>query len=300
LLARAPVVARLLLPLDGSPAALRAAELVAGYRGAREQLAPILVNVQSRPVRVWPGSGFDSEAADAALRARGERALEPARRLLRGAGFEPPVVLRLGYAPDEIMDEARQRNVAAIVMGTRGEGLLGGFAIGSVALRVAHGSEYPVMLVKPDARLPKELGRRARLLVPADASGNAVRAAQEIVRCSAWLGEVRADVVHVQEPLTLLEAILPPHRDALEQWSAREAQEALAGARDALRAAGIESEGRIVAGNPAPRLAQLIEETGVDLVMMTTRGLGAGHHALAGSMALKLAHLSRVPVMLVS
>lgn len=39
---------------------------------------------------------------------------------------------------------------------------------------------------------------------------------------------------------------------------------------------------------------------GADLVMAGTRGLGAAHHALVGSVALKAAVLSPVPVLLVS
>ena len=38
---------------------------------------------------------------------------------------------------------------------------------------------------------------------------------------------------------------------------------------------------------------------GSELIVMGTRGLGAVHHALIGSVALKVAHASAVPVILV-
>jgi nucleotide-binding universal stress UspA family protein len=43
----------------------------------------------------------------------------------------------------------------------------------------------------------------------------------------------------------------------------------------------------------------LAEQTQADLIAVGTRGLGAAHHALIGSVALKSAVLSPVPVLLV-
>ena len=50
---------RLVLAYDGSPAAQRAAELLAGYRGERGRLEVLVVNVQQRPITLWPGPGLD-------------------------------------------------------------------------------------------------------------------------------------------------------------------------------------------------------------------------------------------------
>ncbi len=46
-----------------------------------------------------------------------------------------------------ILAEARRQKPAAIVMGTRGDGALQGFALGSVALKSAVASPVPVLLV---------------------------------------------------------------------------------------------------------------------------------------------------------
>ena len=45
---------KLLLPVDGSHSAARALNLVAGYRGQKSRLVPVLLNVQSPPVMLWP------------------------------------------------------------------------------------------------------------------------------------------------------------------------------------------------------------------------------------------------------
>jgi hypothetical protein len=89
---------KLLLAFDGSPSALRAAELIAGHGGTGAKLEKVLLNAP-------------------------------------------------GPAAPAILAEARRRKPEAIVMGTRGEGALQGFALGSVALKAAVASPVPALLV---------------------------------------------------------------------------------------------------------------------------------------------------------
>jgi nucleotide-binding universal stress UspA family protein len=53
-------------------------------------------------------------------------------------------------------------------------------------------------------------------------------------------------------------------------------------------------------GDPALEVRTLAAQTASELIALGTRGLGAAHHALIGSVALKAAVLSPVPVMLVA
>jgi nucleotide-binding universal stress UspA family protein len=235
---------------------------------------------------------------EAALQEEGMDALQPAHEILTRAGFAPELVVRLGHAPQVIADEALRRDAGAIVMGTRGHGPLGGFALGSVALRVAQSADRPVVLVRPESRLPAGLGSHARIVVPVDGSEEATGAAASVGRCGNVLGRLHIDLLHFQQPLTVMEAIVPPHRDALSYWSGREADEAVSRASEALRASGVEHEIHILAGDPATGIAQFARDRAADLIAMSTRGLGALHHAFIGSAALKTAHLSPVPVAL--
>ena len=291
---------KLLVPFDGSPAALRAVDLLAGYAGDPAALAPVLLNVQSRPVSLWPGAGLSAGAIDAALLDAARRSLEPAALRLRSAGIGAEAQVRLGMAAEVILREAGASQAHAVLMGTRGAGALGGFALGSVALRVAHGEGPPVILVKPDDRLPGALGKRLRVLVAMDGSAPALRAVERLVAWRGWLGELEVHLAYVQQPLTMLEHVLPPHDDVLGQWSTQEGREATQAARELLRGAGIDQHLHLTVGEPALELRTLAAQTSCDLVAMGTRGLGAAHHALLGSVALKTAAASGVPVMLVS
>ena len=279
---------KLLLPFDGSSGALRAVELVAAYRGAAPDIT--LLNVQSLPAGLTPEMGPVEEA----LMAAGEAQVRAALQALPEARLR----VRVGFPTDVILREAAAAQL--IVMGTRGHGALQGFALGSVALRVVHAAPVPVLLVKPDARLPQELGRKTRLVVGVDGSEHALRAVREIVARREWFGEPDVQLVYVQQPLTLLETVLPPHRDVIEQWSTRSADDAVAPARAMLASAGIAHHVHLTVGDAHAELALLAAQTKADLMVLGTRGKGAMHHALVGSVALKAAASSDVPVLLVS
>ena len=272
---------KLLLAFDGSPAAIRATALIAGHAGAAEKLETLLLNVQ--PGAVAPGRA----------------ALEPAAAQLAASGIAVRRQVRAGPAAPAILAEARRQKPAAIVMGTRGEGMLQGFALGSVALRVVHRARLPVFLVKAGDRLPAAFGRRLRVLLATDGSKPAMRAAQRLVAWRPWLGELEVHLLWVQPPLTYLQTVLPPHDDVIGQWSDEEGKKATGAASALLRKAGIAHHVHFSVGDAALEVRSLAEETKAELVALGTRGLGAAHHALVGSVALKSAVASPVPVVLV-
>ncbi|HWA37603.1 MAG TPA: universal stress protein, partial [Burkholderiales bacterium] len=204
-----------------------------------------------------------------------------------------------GLAASAIAEEAKARNAALIVMGTRGHGALRGFALGSVALRVAHGAPVPVCLVHPDSKLPAAFGRKLRVMLAMDGSPPAERAAQVLAAARPWLGELDVQVVHVQAPLTLAEQVLPPHDDLVEQWSTKAAEEATRACLQLFKSSGMASHLHLSAGDAAEEIVHLAAHTGCEMIALGTRGKGAAHHALVGSVALKVAAASPLPVLLV-
>lgn len=289
----------LIVAVDASTASLQAARLLAGYQGDRRRISLVALNVQSRPVTLWPGPAFDPGAVDAALLREGELQLKPACALLAEAGFAPQAAVRLSIPAEAIAEEAMRRSAAAIVMGTRGRGPLGGYALGSVALRVAHRAQAPTLLVQPDTLLPRALGHSVRVLVPLDGSAHATRAVSHLLGWGAWLGEMQLDLAHVRPARTMWDILRPADRDSMEQWGSQESEQATRDARALLHAAGLGHGLHEAVGDPSEEIARLAGKLGSDLIVLGTRGLGAVHHALIGSVALKVAHASPVPVMLV-
>jgi nucleotide-binding universal stress UspA family protein len=263
------MAATIVAAVDRSSSALHAARLLAGYRGARDALSIVLLNVQ-------PGPGLEHE---------GRAELEEARALLAGAGLAVETAVRFGGASEQIIEAAGGRDGTTIVIGTRGHGALRGFALGSVALRVAHGAGSPVVLVQADTRLPEALGRGVRSLVALDGSAGATRALTELLAREAWLGRLEVELVHVRRAPGALEDL--------------QAEEATRDARALVYAAGRRCRVHEPQGDAVLEVVRLAEALRVDLVVMGTRGLGALHHALVGSVALKVAIGSPVPVMLV-
>jgi len=285
---------RLVLAFDGSPAAVQAARFVAAHTGAPTRA--LALNVQAYPLRALPAAIVNDAALQGAMMELGWRELEAARAVLQGAQAEVEYAVHIGYPAEIIVREARDRAAHAIVAGTRGRG--GALGLGSIASRVLHGSEFPTLLVKQDARLPAALGSRARLVIATDGSEESMRAAALVPQWLAWLGEVEAHVVHALETMPLLEKLAPAHRDSLHQESAQHAAEtvrACAGALSACKAVHT----HVLAGDPATCIARLAADTGADLVVMGTRGRGARSHALFGSIAMKTVQWSAVPVLLV-
>jgi nucleotide-binding universal stress UspA family protein len=218
---------------------------------------------------------------------------------LSAAGLAVDAAVRLGRPAEAIAQEAVAYGAEAIVMGTRGHGAMQGFALGSVALRVAHGNGPPVLLVKPDDRLPGTVGLRTKVLLAMDGSEPALRAAERLVAWRGWLGELDVHLVYVQEPLTMLQAVLPPHDDVIGQWSTREGEDATRKARELFARGKIAHHLHLTVGDPSREIMVLAEQTKADLIVVGTRGRGAAHHALIGSVALKSAALTAVPVLLV-
>jgi nucleotide-binding universal stress UspA family protein len=291
---------KLLLPYDDSPGARRAVELLAGYRGDASALAATVLNVQARPVVFWPEGALDIGAVDASLIELGRKHAGAACERLAAAGLQTQGEVRLGFAADSIKREAAALGVAAILMGTRGAGPLRGFALGSVALRVAQSGAAPTLLVQAECRLPESLGKKLKVLLATDGSEPAVRAAETLVAWKPWLGALEVQILHVQAPLTVLEAVLPPHGDVVAQWTRAEGERAAHAAQALFERAGIAHHLHLSAGDdPSLEIAALAGETRCELVVLGTRGRGAAHHALIGSVAMKAAAASPVPVLLV-
>ncbi|WP_258193125.1 universal stress protein [Nitrosomonas oligotropha] len=74
--------------------------------------------------------------------------LTPAKARLESAGIPFDVHVRTGNPAEVIIDLSREYHCDLIVMGTRGMGTIKNLLLGSVASKVIHLTEKPLLLVK--------------------------------------------------------------------------------------------------------------------------------------------------------
>lgn len=140
---------KILLPVDGSPTSLRAVRLVIANFAATPQVHIHLVNVQEpAPAEIVLDAGLTAEAWQAEYQKAGREALAESCMALQEANVPFSASVEVGNAADQIVARARKLGCTQIVMGTRGLSALASLVLGSVATRVVHAADCPVMLVK--------------------------------------------------------------------------------------------------------------------------------------------------------
>lgn len=141
---------KILVPVDGSPASLRALDLAIKMATQNAGTSLLLLNVQN--IRAIELAGA-SEARDTDwLREAGSRAsgkaLKDATGKCEHAGVAFETLVRAGQIAEVIAQVAREEHIQHIVMGTRGLGGIQGLLLGSVATQVIHLAEVPITLIK--------------------------------------------------------------------------------------------------------------------------------------------------------
>lgn len=140
---------KLLIPVDGSDNALRALKLAVEQARALPTLPEILLlnvqwNVAAGNVKLF----IDQETINDYYCEQGEIALKTAREALEAAGFPYRYHISIGTPAEAIARYAAEENVDQIVMGRQGQGGLQSLLLGSVANRLLHLTDKPVLLVK--------------------------------------------------------------------------------------------------------------------------------------------------------
>lgn len=140
---------KVLLPVDGSPASLRAVDhVITLTRRVGDKVEILLVNVQP-PVDAWEVKRFLPETEVQAMQeSKGGDALAEARNRLDAAGVAYTPAVLLGGVAETVVAHAREQGCDGIIMGTRGESTLRELLVGSVAHEVIRLADRPVTLVK--------------------------------------------------------------------------------------------------------------------------------------------------------
>ena len=141
---------KILVPVDGSPASLRALDL-AVQRLVRGSEGDLLVLLHVQNLGSVDPAGVSAAIPDFLSNAASQasaQALNDAVRKCEEAHIAFKTIARAGQVAVTIAEVAREETVGQIVMGTRGLGGFQGLLLGSVATQVIHLAEVPITLIK--------------------------------------------------------------------------------------------------------------------------------------------------------
>jgi len=139
-----------------------------------------------------------------------------------------------------------------------------------------------------------------KMLIAVDGSTHSQRAIEAAIRLQAQTKGLEALLLNVRE-WPLLQGDLPPVRyEEIERDQIRHQSELLESTLAAARRGGLELVSTLAeVGEPATEIARVAQEKGVDQIVMGTHGRGAVGSLLMGSVAQRVVHLAKVPVVLV-
>lgn len=290
----------ILVPLDGSALAARAlpyASLLAERCGAELLLAEI--------VAPTPRAGEDAEEArDRAFAEAAER-LAARQQPLRTRGLAVETLTAGGDPAGALMDIARARDVALIVMATRGRSGPARWVLGSVAERLLRATGGPVLLLTPlalEAGGPERLGER--LLCPVEDSplSEAIfPIAQALAHClTVPVTLVRAlDLASMSVPPSARLAPYGIHTTAqLHQQLRDDAAVALDALASEWRRGGYSADTLAVPEAPVEGILRAAAQSNAGWLAMASRGRGPVGELLLGSTALALLQRTTLPLLI--
>lgn len=136
----------ILVPTDGSKDAnLALKEAISFAKILNEKI--ILLNVQPNLTTYNTRRFFSESEIREYEKQLSEEALAPALEVLKEAGIQYEVKVRIGDAKQQIMQEAKEQQVRTIVIGAKGQGAILGTLLGSVSHGLVQQSPCPVMVV---------------------------------------------------------------------------------------------------------------------------------------------------------
>lgn len=285
-----------------SEVALPYARLLAGRTGADVVLLSVLDGPPAEVYRElddWaePHRAFVCGAYDA-RRADRERYLRQLAQRFPEQTVQ--TVVQYGDAADEILHVARRFDGPTIVMAGHGRSGVRRLVLGSVALEVVRGARCPVLLV------PVPAGRRAapapvalrRVLVAVDDPFLAEGLVDAALGLLGPMEEADVDVclLEVTEPI-------PPWPDTVEHehfaWTREPRTHFLQRVAEELRARGWRATWELRIGAPADEIGRVVDEEGVDLVVMATDGRSGFNRLLFGATGERTAEHRPAPLLLV-
>ncbi len=297
---------RIIVPLDGSQLAEQVVpyvKLLARGLGAEVRLLRAFDTV--RPDMTDPEHGLYLDRLTANFRNTARDYLEEVAAGLRSAGVTTTCEAHEGSAAEQIISDAEADPEALVAMSTHGRSGVGCWFLGSVADKVLHATNNPLLIIRPreEVEVP---GAICRIIVPLGESPMAEQALAHVGPIARALG-LGVTLVRVTPTVAdyyrfggyLYEYSTPQGLDTSVLVDAA-ATEYLKAAAERLRAEGLSSvEERLLHGNAAAAILDLAQESPGAMVAMTTHGRSGIGRWVLGSVADRVVRHAGVPVLII-
>lgn len=289
------MVSKVLVGTDFSKPSAAVLDFLARLKGAG--LQDVVLAHVTHP----PSPGVGQVALDGV-----RSSLEEQAGHLRENGLNARTVIEHGATAATLADLAEKHGADALVVGSHGRSLLGRMLLGSVSMSVLHQSRVPVLIVRvelceTDEGISCELQPDQpfeHILFPTDFSEAATLAFERMTDLVAGSAS-RVTLMHVHNPPAYVENEEAEETAADVEALHKEDRGRLKQMADVLRDRGVDNVGTVVTtGAPAVSVTDFAESRDVTLVAMGTQGRGAMEELVVGSVALKVARTSPVPVLM--
>jgi nucleotide-binding universal stress UspA family protein len=139
-----------------------------------------------------------------------------------------------------------------------------------------------------------------KIFIPVDGSASSERATRHAVALATQLGQCTLVLAHAHEaPLIYGEIAVYVPKEKMASLQREHSEEILKRLEPILTGSGVPYEKEVLVGPVASVLAERAAALGCDAIVMGTHGMTPLGNMLMGSVASKVAHLSRLPITLV-
>jgi nucleotide-binding universal stress UspA family protein len=302
---------RILVPLDGSELGERAlpyAEELVRKLGSEV----ILINVRAPaedPDNPEHRVYLSKMVATTEQKIKASPALPPGEKVkVESAIIGAPGLLT--HPAEEIVDYAEKENVSLIVMATHGRTGISRWTLGDTANKVARASKYPVLLIRANTDVPKSV-HLDKILVTLDGSKQSESVLPYIESIASKL-KTKISLLNIVEPPYHIYSysegmdyyggggiVRVPYTEEEIKPLKLVAEKYVKNVSDKLRTEGIKTSYELRTGSAGEEIIKAEEEIHPDIVAMSTHGHSGFGRWEHGSIADKVLHHGKTPLLLV-
>lgn len=207
-----------------------------------------------------------------------------------------------GSPADRMLDYAEGNEIDLIIMATHGRGGITRWWMGSVAEKIVSETVVPVLLVQSKHPEKAEAGKKlsfVKVLVPLDGSDIGESALSNIEILAVETG-VSVNLLRVITPPGVVEAnVFGPDLKKFVGAMQDTCKDYLSSVVARLSEKGVKATYDIITGDPADKIVEYARNEGVDLIAMSTHGRSGIARWVLGSVADKVLHAAKMPMLLV-